>query len=197
MPRLPPGSTFRLTPSPISTGGWARSTTRSRKPPSAAGQQQHFTAIETQRRARAELAGQRLKTERATVAAKGKAVASEAAPIQYVAAVFGVPIRRRQSWLILMMVLCCDPLAIAPHGRCGWARIVPTRALRRRPASSPRNLNVAKTDIYQNAVPDGRPSPGAGGALGLADQERGTARVGTLEGCSTRRKQPRWPRARP
>jgi hypothetical protein len=57
--------------------------------------------------------GAALKAERASVVAKGKA-ASEAAPIQYLAAVFGgahpdTAIR----WLILMMVLCCDPLAIA------------------------------------------------------------------------------------
>jgi hypothetical protein len=55
-----------------------------------------------------------LQTERASVAARGKAVASEAAPIQYVAAVFGVTDPETAiRWLILMMVLCCDPLAIA------------------------------------------------------------------------------------
>jgi len=55
-----------------------------------------------------------LKAERASVAVKGKAVASEAAPIRYVLAVFGVnDAEAAIRWLILMMVLCCDPLAIA------------------------------------------------------------------------------------
>jgi hypothetical protein len=55
-----------------------------------------------------------LQTERASVAARGKTVASAAAPIQYVAAVFGVTDPETAiRWLILAMVLCCDPLAIA------------------------------------------------------------------------------------
>jgi hypothetical protein len=55
-----------------------------------------------------------LKADRVSVAARGKVVASEAAPIQYVAAVFGVGDPETAiRWLILMMVLCCDPLAIA------------------------------------------------------------------------------------
>jgi hypothetical protein len=55
-----------------------------------------------------------LQTERATVAAKGKAVESEAVPIQYVAAVFGFTDSETAiRWLILLMVLTCDPLAIA------------------------------------------------------------------------------------
>ena len=76
-----------------------------------------------QRRARAGLVDERkreaaslaaLQTERATVAAQGKAAALEAAPIQYVAAVFGIGDQETAiRWLILMMVLCCDPLAIA------------------------------------------------------------------------------------
>jgi hypothetical protein len=82
-----------------------------------------LSAIEGQRKARADLAGQRqregraladLKTERATVAAKGKVMASEAMPIQYVAAVFGVTDPETAiRWLIALMVMCCDPLAIA------------------------------------------------------------------------------------
>jgi hypothetical protein len=56
-----------------------------------------------------------LKTERASVAAKGRAVESEAAPIRYVAELIGTDTDsdRVIRWLILMMVLCCDPLAIA------------------------------------------------------------------------------------
>jgi len=82
-----------------------------------------LSAIEGQRKARAGLVDERkreaatleaLQAERATVTAKGKAAALEAAPIQYVAAVFGISDQETAiRWLILMMVLCCDPLAIA------------------------------------------------------------------------------------
>jgi hypothetical protein len=48
------------------------------------------------------------------VAAKGKAEASAVAPTQCVAAVFGgADPEMAMQWLILMMVLYCDPLAIA------------------------------------------------------------------------------------
>ena len=48
------------------------------------------------------------------MAAKGNGVESEAVPIQYVAAVFGVTDSETAiRWLILLMVLTCDPLAIA------------------------------------------------------------------------------------
>ena len=49
------------------------------------------------------------------MAAKGRAVESEAAPIRYVAELIGTDTDsdRVIRWLILMMVLCCDPLAIA------------------------------------------------------------------------------------
>jgi hypothetical protein len=52
--------------------------------------------------------------ERATVAAKGRQIEMKAAPIRYVAAVFGVNDQEAAiRWLIALMVLCCDPLAIA------------------------------------------------------------------------------------
>ncbi len=53
-----------------------------------------------------------LKAERARVVAKGKAVESEAAPIRYVAELLGASgdSERAIRWL---MVLTCDPLAIA------------------------------------------------------------------------------------
>lgn len=55
-----------------------------------------------------------LRAERATVAAKGSTVESEAVPIQYVAAVFGVTDPEVAiRWLVLFMTLACDPLAIA------------------------------------------------------------------------------------
>ncbi len=82
-------------------------------------------AIEGQRRARAGLVDERkreagalaaLKTERAGVVAKGRQIETEAAPIRYVAELVGVDksdSERAIRWLIALMVLCCDPLAIA------------------------------------------------------------------------------------
>jgi len=49
-----------------------------------------------------------LKAERASVAAKGRQMETEAAPIRYVAEFVGA-----DTWLIALMVMCCDPLAIA------------------------------------------------------------------------------------
>jgi len=79
-------------------------------------------AINSQRKARAELVAQRqreadvltgLKTEQAAAAAKAHAVEVEAAPIMYVAQLLGGTTEQAIRWLILAMVLCCDPLAIA------------------------------------------------------------------------------------
>ena len=55
------------------------------------------------------------KAERAHVAAQGRVAESEAAPILYVAELLGVggDSERAIRWLIALMVLCCDPLAIA------------------------------------------------------------------------------------
>jgi hypothetical protein len=80
--------------------------------------------MEGQRKARADLAGERekaagalasLKAERATVTAQGRRIETEAAPIRYVAELLGVGTdsERAIRWLIALMVLCCDPLAIA------------------------------------------------------------------------------------
>jgi hypothetical protein len=64
-----------------------------------------------------------LKTERAQVAAKGRQIETEAAPIRYVAAVFGEQDSETAArWLILMMVLTCDPLAIAPTAAASGRR---------------------------------------------------------------------------
>jgi hypothetical protein len=78
--------------------------------------------MEAQRRARSGLVDERnreagtlaaLKAERASLAAKGRQAEVEAAPIRYVAAVFGVTDQEMAiRWLIALMVLCCDPLAI-------------------------------------------------------------------------------------
>jgi hypothetical protein len=80
-------------------------------------------AIEGQRRSRAAIVDERkkeagtlvsLQTERAAIGARGRQIETEAAPIRYVAAVFGVADQETAiRWLILMMALCCDPLAIA------------------------------------------------------------------------------------
>jgi hypothetical protein len=82
-----------------------------------------LSAIEGQRKARAAIVDERkreagalaaLRAERATVAAKGRQIGTKAAPIRYVAAVFGVADQETAiRWLIALMVLCCDPLAIA------------------------------------------------------------------------------------
>jgi hypothetical protein len=83
-----------------------------------------LSAIDGQRKARAELSGQRqregvvladLKAERAALGAKGKQLETEAAPIRYVAELLGVDTDSEKAirWLIALIVLCCDPLAIA------------------------------------------------------------------------------------
>jgi hypothetical protein len=83
-----------------------------------------LSAMEGQRRSRAGLVDERrreagtlvaLQTERASVAAKGRQLETEAAPIRYVAELVGADTdsERAIRWLIALMVLCCDPLAIA------------------------------------------------------------------------------------
>ena len=57
-----------------------------------------------------------LKAERAALGAKGREIETEAAPIRYVAELLlgaDTDGERAIRWLILVMVLCCDPLAIA------------------------------------------------------------------------------------
>jgi hypothetical protein len=82
-----------------------------------------LSVMEGQRKARAALAGERekaagalaaLKAERATIAAHGHRIETEAAPIAYVAEMLGIGTdsERAIRWLIALMVLCCDPLAI-------------------------------------------------------------------------------------
>jgi hypothetical protein len=83
-----------------------------------------LSAMDGQRKARGTLVDERnreagtlaaLKAERAGVAAKGRQIETEAAPIRYVAELLGVDTDRERAirWLIALMVLCCDPLAIA------------------------------------------------------------------------------------
>jgi len=86
-----------------------------------------LAAMEGQRRTRAGLMDERnreagtlaaLKAERASVVAKGRQAETEAAPIRYVAAIFGVTDAETAiRWLIALIVLCCDPLANRADGR--------------------------------------------------------------------------------
>jgi hypothetical protein len=82
-----------------------------------------LSAIDSQKKARAALASERneaagslasLKAERAQTSARGRQIETEAAPIRYLAEL-GVDTdsERAIRWLIALMVLCCDPLAIA------------------------------------------------------------------------------------
>jgi hypothetical protein len=77
-----------------------------------------------QRKARAGLVDERkreagtlaaLQAERASVAANGGQIETEAAPLRYVAELLGTNAdsERAIRWLIALMVACCDPLAIA------------------------------------------------------------------------------------
>jgi hypothetical protein len=83
-----------------------------------------LSAMEGQRQTRAALAGERekavgilaaLKAERAGVASHARQQEAESAPIRYVAEMLGAETDSEKAirWLILLMVLCCDPLAIA------------------------------------------------------------------------------------
>jgi hypothetical protein len=54
-----------------------------------------------------------LKAQMAATGAKGSAVEVEATPIRYVATLFGGTAEQAIRLLILLMVLTCDPLAIA------------------------------------------------------------------------------------
>lgn len=57
----------------------------------------------------------RIKAERASLAAKSRRIETEAVPIRYVAELVGgeADSERAIRLLIALMVLCCEPLAIA------------------------------------------------------------------------------------
>jgi hypothetical protein len=59
--------------------------------------------------------GPALKAERASLPAQSRRIETEVAPIRYVAELVGAitDSERAIQWLIALMVLCCDPLAIA------------------------------------------------------------------------------------
>jgi hypothetical protein len=46
------------------------------------------------------------------VAAKGRQIETQTTPISHVAELIGSDTDRAIRWLIALMVLCCDPLAI-------------------------------------------------------------------------------------
>ena len=100
------------------------------RPPSAGRTASALNIIGGQRKARGELVGERqreagtlaaLKTERASVAAKGRQMETEAAPIRYVAELVGADTdsERAIRWLIALMVMYCDPLAMPRPRRDG------------------------------------------------------------------------------
>jgi hypothetical protein len=83
-----------------------------------------LTAFAAQRKSREALVEQRraeastladFKAERSALGAKGLQIETEAAPIRYVAELVGTDAdsERAIRWLVLIMVVCCDPLAIA------------------------------------------------------------------------------------
>jgi hypothetical protein len=87
-------------------------------------------SIDQQRQARAGIASEReraakdlaaLRTEKVSVNAHGRAAESEAAPIQYVAQLLGWNADPEEvvRWLIALMVLCCDPLALVLMAAAG------------------------------------------------------------------------------
>jgi hypothetical protein len=64
------------------------------------------------------------KAERASLAAQSRRIETEAAPIRYVAELIGADTDNERAirWLIALMVLCSDPLAIAPTGAASARR---------------------------------------------------------------------------
>jgi hypothetical protein len=88
-------------------------------------------AIANQRRLREALAAAQqketgrlveLRSERATLEAQRQRAEALNGPIQYIAAMAGVDVERAIRWLILLMVLTCDPLAIALMVAAGGSR---------------------------------------------------------------------------
>jgi hypothetical protein len=108
---------------------WRMSTARSRSstPPSLTQRGKASAglgAVEAQRKNRAALVDQRtreaealaeLKVSEGQVVTQGRKVADELMPVRYVAELLGIGADDERSihWLILLMVLVCDPLAVA------------------------------------------------------------------------------------
>jgi hypothetical protein len=68
-----------------------------------------------------------LKAERAALAAQSRRIETEAAPIRYVAELVGADTdsERAIRWLVLLMTLTCDPLAIAMTAVASARRVNP------------------------------------------------------------------------
>jgi hypothetical protein len=54
-----------------------------------------------------------MQTQRAALTAETACVEAAAWPVQYLAVIVGTDAETAVRWLILLMVLCCDPSAIA------------------------------------------------------------------------------------
>jgi hypothetical protein len=54
-----------------------------------------------------------MQTQRAALTAETARVEAVAGPVQYLATMVGMDAETAVRWLILLMVLCCDPAAIA------------------------------------------------------------------------------------
>src|SRR5712675_2786333 len=89
------------------------------------GQRQRRQAIADERKREAATLLVALQAERATAAAKGHQIETEAAPIRYVAELLGASAdsERAIRWLIALMVLCCDPLGMCSRALQNSARI--------------------------------------------------------------------------
>jgi hypothetical protein len=89
----------------------------------ASGSQRGTRAALVEERNREAVTLAALKVERAQVTAKGRQAETEAAPIRYVTCDLGVADQETAiRWLITLMVLTCDPLAIALRTAAASAR---------------------------------------------------------------------------
>jgi hypothetical protein len=91
--------------------------------------QQRLTrdGLDTQRQAAtATLVG--LQAQRAALAGERSRIEASAGPIQYLAMMAGVTPEVAVRWLILLMVLCCDPAAIALTVAAAGSRVRETRS---------------------------------------------------------------------
>jgi len=69
-----------------------------------------------------------MQTQRAALTAERERIEAAMGPVQYLAVMIGTDAETAVRWLILLMVLCCDPAAIAltiavagaPKSRSTW-----------------------------------------------------------------------------
>ena len=158
---LRPGSTSRPTTLLTSTDALARLIPRSRRRPSVA---RPTPPCRPSKASAARVPGlwrsgsvrrgplwAALQAERAGVAAKGREIDTEAAPIRYVAAIFGVADQETAiRWLIALMVLRCDAPAIATVA----AALAPQHS------SSAQNRSPTDRSALVEFAPTSRSTPG-------------------------------------